>query len=84
MTDNSTSEAAFYHGMSSSETRFDEVLRLHKLHLDCGCKIHSVHVPGTYIVTQGTDALSWGNLDKGVMSGEVMMDFVPLNKSALE
>ena len=49
-----------------------------------GCKIHISHVSGARMTAQGSDGLSRGNMAKGVMRGEAMKDFVPINKLALE
>ena len=43
-----------------------------------------IHVAGKRMIAQGTDALSRGNLIEGVMSGESMLNFVALSKSAFE
>jgi hypothetical protein len=83
-TDNSTAEAAFFRGTSSSPLLFDLVLRLRLLEIDQQCMLHVVHVAGTRMVGQGSDGLSRGNLTEGVMTGRPMTSFVPLSKSALE
>ncbi len=41
------------------------------------------HVPGTRMMQQGTDGLSRGDLNEGVMSGTPMLSFIPLHLSAL-
>ena len=83
-TDNSTAEAAFYKGSSSSEWLFDLVVRLSVLEMTRNCKIHIIHVAGTRMIAQGADGLSRGALTEGVMKGEAMKSFVPLHQSALE
>ena len=45
-TDNSTSEAAYYSGSSSSEKLFDLVLRVKLLEMNSLTKIHLIHVSG--------------------------------------
>jgi hypothetical protein len=47
-------------------------------------RIHMVHVPGGRIISQGTDGLSQGDFTEGVMSGACMLQFVPLNRSAVD
>ena len=47
-------------------------------------KIHFVHVSGTRMQKQGSDALSRGNLTEGVMRGEEMTAFIPLHLSAFD
>ena len=46
--------------------------------------LHVIHVAGTRMIDQGTDALSRGDLHEGVMVGRNMFYFVPLHKSAIE
>ena len=81
-TDNATAEAAYFKGTSSSEHLFNLVLRIRKLEMTGLCKIHLIHVAGTRMIWQGTDGLSRGDRNAGVMSGESMLSFVPLNISA--
>ena len=83
-TDNSTAEAAFFKGTSSSLLLFNLVVRLRKLEVDQRCMLHVIHVAGTRMIGQGSDGLSRGNLTEGVMMGRSMMSYVPLSKSALE
>ena len=83
-TDNSTCEAAFHNGSSSSEKLFDMILRLKQLEMKHRAKIHIIHVSGKRMIDQGSDGLSQGNLNVGVMAGHKMLDFVPINLSALQ
>lgn len=83
-TDNSVSEHAFANGNSSSPLLFQLVLRLRKAEMHGGLKLHVIHVAGTRMMEQGTDGLSRGSLLEGVMSGESMLEFVPLGDSALD
>ena len=83
-TDNSTSEAAYYSGSSSSEKLFDLVLRVKLLEMNSLTKIHVIHVLGKWMKVQGSDGLSQGNLNVRVMAGRKMMDFVPIHLSAFE
>jgi hypothetical protein len=46
--------------------------------------LNMVHVPGTRMIAQGTDSLSCGDLTKGVMQGQSILDFILLNHSALD
>jgi hypothetical protein len=83
-TDNSTSEAAYYNGSSKSEKLFDLVLRVKKLEMHRQSKIHIIHVSGERMKEQGSDGLSRGNLNVGVMAGKRMLDFVPIHLTAFE
>ena len=76
-TDNSTSEAAFFNGSSKSEKLFKLVLRLRTLKMQNGVMVHLCHVSGERMKAQGSDGLSRGNLNVGVMAGRSMLDFVP-------
>ena len=83
-TDNSTAEAAFYKGNSSSRYLFELVLMLRKLEMEGHLFLHIIWVAGTRMICQGTDGLSRGELLAGVMAGEDMLSFVPLNRGAFE
>jgi hypothetical protein len=47
-------------------------------------RLHVVHVAGQRMIAQGTDGLSRGDLDMGVMEGASMFSFLPLHLGALE
>jgi len=83
-TDNSTSEAAFFNGSSKSEKLFELVLHLRKLEMQNGVMVHLCHVSGERMKAQGSDGLSRGNLNVGVMAGRSMLDFVPTHLNAFE
>jgi hypothetical protein len=83
-TDNSTAEAAYFKGTSSSELLFNLVLRLRKIEMSGRCILHLVHVAGTRMIWQGTDGLSRGDSNAGVMAGESMISFVPLHLGVAE
>ena len=83
-TDNSTAEAAFYKGISSSKKLFELILKLKQLELTVGCLFHVIHVAGSRMIAQGTDGTSRGDLGEGVMKGQSMLSFVPLHLTALE
>lgn len=83
-TDNSTAERAFYKGSSSSRILHDLVTRLRMLEMNCGIKLFLCHVSGTRMIEQGSDGLSRGNMEEGVMTGQKMLSFIPIHQSALE
>ena len=66
--DNSPTEFAFYNGMSPSKLLFDLVLIIRFIQLKCSTKIHIIHVAVTRMISHGTDELSSGNLNEGVLS----------------
>jgi hypothetical protein len=83
-TDNTTAEAAFWKGSSTSPKLFELVLRLKLLEVEADLIIHVVHVAGKRMIDQGTDGLSRGDTSTGVMQRISMQQFVPLHLSALE
>jgi hypothetical protein len=83
-TDNSTAEAVFYKGNSSSRMLFELMLRLRKLEMKGDLKLHVIHVAGTQMEAEGADGSSRGNQSSGVMNGTHVLHYVPLHQSALE
>ena len=83
-TDNSTVEAALHKGNSGSPKLFSLVVRLKKLEMQAGAKILVCHVAGKRMIAQGTDGVSRGQLKEGVSTGAEMLDFIPLNETAIE
>lgn len=57
-TDNTMAESAYAKGSSSSKLLFELILRLQKLEMESGYKIHVSHVAGTRMTAQGSDSLS--------------------------
>ena len=84
ITDNSMSEEIFWKGHSSSPLLNSLALRLWRLEMSGLMRIHMVHIPGTRMIEQGTDRLSRGDLTEGVMKGQSILEFVPLNLSATD
>jgi hypothetical protein len=83
-TDNSTAEAVFFKGNSSSRPLFDLMLRLRHIEMKGDLVLHVIHVAGTRMVEEGADGGSRGDLTQGAMAGHSVIDFVPLHLSALE
>jgi hypothetical protein len=83
-TDNSTAEAAYWKGTSTSKELFKLVLDLKKLELKCDMILHVIHVSGKRMIAQGTDGLSRADHSEGVMRGCPITDFVPLHLDPLE
>jgi hypothetical protein len=80
-TDNSTVEGAYYKGNTDSPLLFDLVLHLRQIDLNGLVRLHVIHIAGTRMVAQGTDALSRGDLTSGVMQGVPMPQFLPFHLS---
>ena len=83
-TDNSTVEFALYNGTSSSEKLLTLVVRFKALETNYSVRIHVCHCAGTRMIAQGTDGISRGALNEGVMTGEQMTNYVPLHLNAIE
>jgi hypothetical protein len=83
-TDNTTAEAAFFKGNSSSQHLYELVLRLRELKMRGNLKLHMIHVAGTRMQAEGADGTARGDHLTGVMSGDSVLDYVPLHKGALE
>jgi hypothetical protein len=84
VTDNTTAEAVFYRGNSTTRPLFELMLRLRKVEMDGGLNLRVIHVAGSRMIEQGTDGGSRGDLTQGVMAGEPMLKYVPLHLTALE
>ena len=80
---NTTAEAAYHNGTSSSLDFFEFFIILSKLELYHGMKLHLIHVAGIRMNEQGTYRLPRGNKLEGVMRGVNMLNFLPMNESAL-
>ena len=83
-TDNTTTESAFHNGTSSSEKLFNLILRVRIVQMKFSVRVHMIHVSGERMIHQGTDGLSRGNLTGGVLSGDDMLSYIPISKSAHE
>jgi len=83
-TDNAVAEGAFYKGSSPNRPLFELVLCLKRLELHNGLRLHLIHVAGSRMQAQGTDGLSRGDLNAGVMRGKSMLSFAPLHSSPLD
>ena len=83
-TDNSVAEGAYYRGNSTSRLLFELILHLTMMEINYRMKLYLIHVAGTRMIIQGSDGLSRGIMLEGVMKGEDMLSYVPLDKPALD
>jgi hypothetical protein len=83
-TDNYVMECAYLNGTSSSTILFGLLLRLRKLELHAGWKIHVIHIAGTWMICQGIYGLSQGKVITVVMGGSHMLTFIPLDITTVE
>ena len=74
-TDNTTAEADFYRGTSSSPKLFSLVLKLRRRKVTGRTKLYVIHVAGTRMIDQGTVDLSKGLLSEGITVGKQMLEF---------
>jgi hypothetical protein len=81
--DNFVLENALYRGTSSNPIMFDLMLRLHKLEMNAGWKLHVIHVTRKRMIQQGTGGLSQGDLMSGVTGGMDMLSFVLLKNAPM-
>ena len=79
-TDNFVAECAFHKGNSKSRQLFELMLELRELQMEGRLFIHLIWVSGLRMIAQGTDGASRGDLSNGVLAGQDMLSFVPLNK----
>jgi hypothetical protein len=77
-------ECAYFRGTSSSHILFGLVIRLRKLELYSGWKIHVIHIAGTRMISQGTYGLSRGDMLAVVMGGANMLTSIPLDLTTVE
>ena len=83
-TDNWVAEACYSKGSCHSKALNAMVAELHILAMNHGFTLEIVHVAGTRMIAQGTDQLSRGEFQAGVMGGEQMLSYIPLNQGAVE
>ncbi len=83
-TDNSTAEAAFHMGTSSSPRLFKLILQLLSLQMYHSLFLHVIHVSNKLMLHQETTGLSHGDLTSGILQGLNLLDFVPLHHGALD
>jgi hypothetical protein len=74
----------YLRGTSSSPILFCLVLRLRKLELRAGWKIHVIHIDGTRMICQGTDGLSQGDMLTRFMGVAEMLTFITLSLTTVE
>ena len=83
-TDNATTESAFHNRTSSSKTLSDLILIIRVIQIKWSTRIHIIHIAGSRMIEQGTDALSRGNLCEGVLLRKNMLSFIQIAKTAIE
>jgi hypothetical protein len=79
-TDSYDTECAYFKGTSSSPILFGLVIRLCKLELHAGWKIHVIRI----MTFQGTEGFSQGDMLTGVVGVADVLTFIPLVLTAVE
>ena len=83
-TDNAVFKSTYFRGSSKSQTLHELILGLRLLELYAGVIIYAMWISGRRMILHGTDGLSRGDLNAGVMRGECFLKHLPFNESALE
>jgi hypothetical protein len=83
-TDNSTAEASFYKGRSSSPELDAMVLELRLLAIAGNFILRLVHIAGTRMIEIGIDGLSRGELQAGDLAKAATAHIIPLHLHPLE
>ena len=83
-TDNSTVEACSQKGSLSLPKLLSLIVRLRSMATRYNEWVNLFHVAGTRMIAQGTDGVSRGYLGLGVMAGDAMSTFIPIQQSAPE
>jgi len=83
-TDNQVAERSFFNGTSTSKLLFQLILRLRKVEIEGGIHLILLHVSGKRMIQQGTDGLSRGSMNEGVMNKGSILDHVPLHVTSIE
>lgn len=82
-TDNSTTEAAYYHGNSSNKHLFELVLHLRLLNMTTSIWLHLLHILGSRMVSQGTNAISRDTPPQTIPHPGDWSTIVPLHLTAV-
>lgn len=83
-TDNSTAEASFHKGRSSSEELDEMVLELRETAILGNFALHLFHVAGTRMIELGIDGASRGEIQLGALIPGHQAGAVPLHLGAIE
>jgi hypothetical protein len=74
----------WHKGSTKSRLPHGLVQRLRKLKMDGELFIQVVWVAGSRMIKRGTDGLSRGDLFNGILARKNYLDYIPLNRGALE
>jgi hypothetical protein len=81
-TDNSTADSAYYRGNSTNKFLFELIVKLRLLDMTSSLRLHLLHIAGTRMVSQGTDAISRGTLPPTLIDTPDWASLVPLHLTA--
>ncbi len=77
-------ECAYTKEYSDSFLLYELVLHLRMVAMKSGATHHMIHITGMRMIEQDSDGLSWGDLQKGVMGGQGMKEFIILHLDAFQ
>ena len=77
--DNFVTESVFHKGSASSPYLHSLVERLKMMQLHEGLFLYVLWISGTRMIEQGTNRLSRGDLNEGVMAGKDFLSLLPLD-----
>ena len=77
-------EQAVYKGSSDSRLLLEMVIEYFEIQVRYNFTILITHVSGKRMIACGSDGLSRGSTNEGIMNGEDFLSFLPLHLSALE
>ena len=77
--DNFITGSVFHKGLASSPYLHSLVERLRMMQLHEGLFLHVLWISGTRMIEQGTNRLSRGDLNEGVMAGKDFLSLLPFD-----
>jgi hypothetical protein len=83
-TDNFVTKLVFYKGAALSPYLHSHAEQIKMLQLHAGLFVHMLWISGSRMIKQGTDGLSRGDFNSGVMAGIDFLSLIPLDNSALD
>ena len=84
MTNSIAVESAVDKGTTPSRALFEHVLLIKRIQFKFKFVLHAIYCSGTKMTCQGTDSVSRGILNQGLLSGNPLCAYVSLNLSAHE
>ena len=83
VTDNAVFESFYFKGSSKSRQLHEMVIELKKLEMEGALLVRVVWISGKRMIRIGVDGLSRGDFASGVMAGNSILQYLPINETAL-